>query len=261
MLRIREHVDRAPELHDLAAYMMAIRSHVSAMTLRSWEIRIMDRWRSRRSRSRRSRICAWIITSRAVTARRDHEFRVAREGHGDHHPLPHAAGELMGKSRTRARGMPTSSRSSSAPASPPALAPSRGGRSVRRFVGRSADRVQGVHRALEMIEMSFHRTFRIAVSEARVRSRPLKRIRPRTIFPLYGKRRMSANAVVVLPHPLSPARPSASPSSRPNETPSTAWTVPLASCTRRRGPRPRGAESYRLRRRGFRISSSAYPKR
>src|ERR1700757_4271799 len=37
---------------------------------------------------------------------------------------------------------------------------------------------------------------------------------------------MTANAVVVFPQPLSPARPSASPSPSSNETPWTARTVP-----------------------------------
>src|SRR5207245_2564999 len=49
------------------AYMMATRSHVSAITLRSWQIKIIERASSRFKRSRSSRIWAWIMTSSAVT--------------------------------------------------------------------------------------------------------------------------------------------------------------------------------------------------
>src|SRR5439155_9065694 len=132
-----------------------------------------------------------------------------------------------GKSRTRARGMPTSS-SSSAARRIATGSSTFSWRTIGSAICRPIRRT-GFKEFIapwKMIEMSFHRTLRTAVSEARVRSRPLKRIRPRTIFPLYGKRRIRARAVVVLPQPLSPARPSASPSSRSNETPSTAWTVP-----------------------------------
>src|SRR2546425_12525457 len=78
----------------------------------------------------------------------------------------------------------------------------------------------------KMIEMSFHRTRWIERSESLTRFLPSNRISPRTIFPLYGRSRMMERAVVVLPQPLSPARPRASPSPTSNDTPSTAWTVP-----------------------------------
>src|SRR6266699_3100975 len=79
----------------------------------------------------------------------------------------------------------------------------------------------------KMIEISFHRMPRIESSESFTRFLPRNRIEPRTMRPLYGRRRMSARAVVVFPHPLSPAKPSASPSSRANDMPSTACTVPF----------------------------------
>src|SRR2546422_4431676 len=78
----------------------------------------------------------------------------------------------------------------------------------------------------KMIEMSFHRTRWIERSESFTRFLPSNRTSPRTIFPLYGRSRMMERAVVVLPQPLSPARPRASPSPTSNDTPSTAWTVP-----------------------------------
>src|SRR5439155_1389100 len=99
----------------------------------------------------------------------------------------------------------------------------------------------------KMIEISFHRIFRILRSETLTRSRPRNRIEPETIFPLYGRRRINESAVVVFPQPLSPARPRASPSSRSKETPSTACTAPdwvAYSMTRSLTSRSR---AYRLR--------------
>src|SRR5439155_2554840 len=64
-----------------------------------------------------------------------------------------------------------------------------------------------------------------------------------------------------LPAAALPARPRASPSSRSKETPSTACTAPdwvAYSMTRSLTSRSR---AYRLRNRGFRISSKAKPKR
>ena len=61
-------------------------------------------------------------------------------------------------------------------------------------------------------------------------SRPSRRIVPPTSVALRGSSRMRARARLVLPLPDSPMMPSASPSARSNETPSTA----------RSGPRCRG---------------------
>src|SRR5256712_2354201 len=210
------------------AYMIATLSHVSAITLRSWEIRIIDRCSSRRSRSSKSRICAWIITSRAVTGwSAITSFGLQARAMAIITRCRMPPENSWGKSRTRARGMPTSSRSSSArriATGSSTFSWRTIGSAICRPIRRTGFRE--FIAPWKMMEMSFHRTFRTAVSEARVRSRPLKRIRPRTIFPLYGRRRMRASAVVVLRQPLSPARRSASPSSKSNETPSTAWTLP-----------------------------------
>ena len=48
------------------AYITSTRSARSAMTPMSWVMRTTDMSRSRRSRSSRSRIWAWMVTSRAV---------------------------------------------------------------------------------------------------------------------------------------------------------------------------------------------------
>src|SRR3989442_540801 len=93
--------------------MIAIESHVSAMTLRSWEIRIIERSSSRLSRSRSSRICAWIMTSSAVTGssamtiRGLHARAIAIITRCRMPPE-----NSCGYSRARSRWMPTSSSSS-----------------------------------------------------------------------------------------------------------------------------------------------------
>ncbi len=55
-----------PSSATLPAYMIRVRSQVSAMTDRSWVMRISERPSSRRRRSSSSRICAWTMTSSAV---------------------------------------------------------------------------------------------------------------------------------------------------------------------------------------------------
>ena len=63
---VRKMTLTAPSSATLPAYITITRSHVSAMTDRSWVIRMSDRPSSRRRRSSNSRIWAWTITSRAV---------------------------------------------------------------------------------------------------------------------------------------------------------------------------------------------------
>ena len=58
--------DTGPSSATLPAYMTITRSHVSAITDRSWVMSISDRPRSWRSCSRSWRICAWTMTSSAV---------------------------------------------------------------------------------------------------------------------------------------------------------------------------------------------------
>ena len=58
------------------------------------------------------------------------------------------------------------------------------------------------------------------------RSMPNSLTDPLRILPFAGRSWTSESAVVVLPQPDSPAMPRASPSSRRNETPSTAFTEP-----------------------------------
>src|SRR6266849_6540373 len=112
-----------------------------------------------------------------------------------------------GKSRRRSRLIPTSSRSS-----PTRFIASSSSTFSWRMIGSAICRPMlrtGLSEFIapwKMIEMSFHRIRWIDSSDSLTRFRPLNRISPLTILPLYGSRRMTASAVVVLPQPLSPAR-------------------------------------------------------
>src|SRR5438046_8916716 len=89
-----------------------------------------------------------------------------------------------------------------------------------------------------MIEIFFQRTLLIVASEERTRLRPSNETDPPTIRPFDGSSFISASAVVVFPHPDSPASPIASPSRRPNEAPLTAWPAPPRVPNPAERPRP-----------------------
>ena len=98
------------------AYMIITRSHVSAMTDRSWVMRISDSPSS----------CAEVLeqledlgldhdVERGRRLVADDDRRIAGEGHRDHRPLAHPARQLVRiGAAPRAFGMPTSSSSSPA---------------------------------------------------------------------------------------------------------------------------------------------------
>ncbi len=76
--------------------MISTLSHVSAMTDRSWVMRISDSPSLARSSSRRLedlRLDHDVEGGRRLVA--DDDGRVAREGHRDHRPLAHPAGQLV----------------------------------------------------------------------------------------------------------------------------------------------------------------------
>ena len=79
----------------------------------------------------------------------------------------------------------------------------------------------------KIMEISFPRMPRIAVSESFSRSVPSKRIDPETMRPGgSGIRRNIESEVTLLPQPDSPTTPRVSPRRTPSETPSTARTMP-----------------------------------
>ena len=78
------------------AYMTAIRSHISAITPRSWLTRTMLIPKSRCSSSSRLRIWSWMITSSAVVGSSASRIRGCDAiADGDQDALPHAAAELV----------------------------------------------------------------------------------------------------------------------------------------------------------------------
>ena len=91
---------------------------IPATTPRSWVMRMSAVSRSTTARMR-SRIWAWIVTSRRWSARR-RSAGGSQAGHGDHHALAHAAAELVRVvlRRRLAAGIPTSSSSSTADRAP-----------------------------------------------------------------------------------------------------------------------------------------------
>ena len=148
----------------------------------------------------------------------DDHRRVAGEGHRDHRPLAHPAGELV---RDRPSRAPAGCRRARA-ARPARLCASRRETSepllqrLGDLIAHAADRVERVHRALED-----DRDLAPPVAPQRVR-RLLDEVDPEqldasrsTIRAFAGSRRTSDSAVVVLPQPDSPAMPSASPSFEP----------------------------------------------
>jgi hypothetical protein len=141
-------------------------------------------------------------------------------------------------------GIPTSSSSSAA----------RFGDASRDWLSRTSigsaiwsptgDRVEGVHRPLEHdrdLPPAIARELALVLRHE-VDAEQLDLARPDP--PFGGSRRTSDSAVVVFPQPDSPAIPSASPSSSRKLTPSTAFTLPSASRSGRRGP-PRRAAALR----------------
>ena len=78
------------------AYITTTRCAISATTPRSWVISTIAASIFCFSSRIRSRICAWIVTSSAVVGSSAiNSFGSAGERHRDHHPLPHAARELV----------------------------------------------------------------------------------------------------------------------------------------------------------------------
>ena len=227
-----------PSSATLPAYMISVRSHVSAITERSWVIRISDSPSSRRSRSSSSRIWAWTMTSRAVvgsspmTIAGSQARAIAIIARWRIPP-----DSSCGYAPARLRGMPTSSSSS------PARFFARSFGSPRRISIGSAicspTRWTGLSAFIapwKTMLISRQRYRRSWSSVLGTRSMPNSlMLLPLRMRAFGGRSRTSDSAVVVLPQPDSPASPSASPSLRRKLTPSTALTQPDSSlkCVRR----------------------------
>ena len=81
----------------------------------------------------------------------------------------------------------------------------------------------------KMMLISFQRMRLMPYSVRLARLRPSKSTSPLTMRPFSGSSLRIESAAVVLPQPLSPARPRLSPGSRSKETPCTALTSPTPS--------------------------------
>ena len=217
-----------PASTTLPAYMMTPVSQVSAMTDRSWLIRMKERSSSWRRRSINSRICACTMTSSAVVG----SSPITSLG------LQARAMAIMarcrmppliswGNSVTRLGLMPTRSNSSRA-------------RTIAldsevpscRMIGSAiclptcCTGFRAFMAPWKMIEMSFQRILLMPYSVRLARFLPSKRISPETTRPFSGSSLRMARAAVVLPQPDSPARPRLRPCSTMKLTPSTALTSP-----------------------------------
>src|SRR3984893_8021082 len=76
-------------------YITATRSHMRAITPRSCVIRMMASPRLAWSEASKSRVCDWMVTSRAVVGSSAIRSSGSHASAMDHHPLAHASGDLV----------------------------------------------------------------------------------------------------------------------------------------------------------------------
>ena len=217
------------------AYMTPIRSHIWATTARSWETN--------------SRPIALLAPKPIEEAQdpglHDHvegrgrlvgqqQGRPRRERHGDHDALAHAAAELVriGRRALRASRMPTRLHH---------LDRARPGRAAAEPVVRAdhlgdglADAQDGIQRRHRILED--HRDARAAqrllCRSSRSRSEtPSSVIRPVVTAPRRQQPEDRARQVRLLPEPLSPTRPNASPGAMVKDTPRTTGRLPPRNAT------------------------------
>ena len=147
----------------------------------------------------------------------DDDRRIAGEGHRDHRPLAHAARQLV---RVGVAALASGCRRGRA-ARRARLRAASGGLAEPRLdrlgdlVADAADRVQGVHRALEHDADLAPAVAAELLLGLRDEVDPEQLDLPPAIRPFAGRSWTSESAVVVLPQPDSPAIPSASPCVEP----------------------------------------------
>ncbi len=213
------------------AYMTTPLSQVSAITERSWLMRMKERSSSVRSRWMSSRICACTMTSSAVvgsspmTSLGLQARAMAIMARWRMPPL-----SWCGKSITRLGLMPTRSKSSRTRTI--ALASERPscswmGSAICLPVSRTG--LSAFIAPWKMMLISFQRILLMPYSVRLARLRPSKRTSPETMRPFSGSSLSRLSAAVVLPQPDSPARPRLSPGATVKETSCTALTSPTPS--------------------------------
>ncbi len=212
------------------AYMTATRSHISATTPRSWVMRMMAVPVWSRSSRMRSRIWAWMVTSRAVVG------SSAMSSSGSQAramaiitrwamPPDISCGKL--RRRRSGSGMPTilsSCRARSRAARPLSPRWMRRTSSIWRPMSQTgfSDEVG----CWKIMLIRSPRILRISSDDRVSRSRPSNQTSPASILPGLATRRRMLRLVTLLPQPDSPTRPMISPRSTEKSMPSTARTTP-----------------------------------
>ncbi len=195
------------------AYMTTPLSQVSAMTERSWLMRMNERSSSLRRRPMSSRICACTMTSSAVvgsspmTSLGLHASAMAIMARWRMPPE-----SWCGKSITRLGLMPTRSNSSRARTMACfSLRPSCSWMGSAICLPVSLTGFSAFIAPWKMMLISFQRILLMPNSVRLARFLPSKRISPLTMRPFSGRSLSRERAAVVLPQPDSPARPRLSP--------------------------------------------------
>ena len=211
--------------------MTSTRSASSATTPRSCVISTTDEPVSRRSVRIRSRIWAWIVTSSAVVGSSAiSTSRVARERHRDHHPLAHAARELvrvvvdalLGRRGSRPSASSSIARSRAAAADEVARARGSAPRSASRPCRPGSATSSGPGRSSRSRCRGPRASCAAGAASGRARRRAP---RPRSACCGSGTSRITLIIVTLLPEPDSPTMPSTSSAPSASDTPSTARDV------------------------------------
>ena len=181
------------------------------------------------SRLSSARICAWVDVERRRRLVGDDQVRVVDERHRDHHPLAHAARELMGIVVDPPLGARDADRLEH-------LA-----RAFVRLLAREVpvqehrlgelpadlvDRFSDVIGSWKIIAIPFPRTSRSRCAETFSRSSPRKSTSPLDRASRGSFSPITVRQVTLLPEPDSPTMPSTWPGSTVKLTPSTAFTIP-----------------------------------
>src|SRR5687768_2606829 len=224
----------------------------SAITPRSWGMRMMAVPSSARSACISSRICAWIVTSSAVvgsSAISSCGLQASAMAIITRWRMPPESWCGYSRARVSGEGMRTlrSIATAFSCASPRV-----------RFLWRiSASAIcsptwkAGLSELMgswKIIEMRSPRRSRSRCAEALSRSSPSKRTSPPAMRPGgCGTRPMMESAVTLLPQPDSPTMPSVRPRSRLRSTPSAARTSPRSEAKCVRSPRTSSSAVFSMR--------------
>ena len=177
--------------------------------------------------------CTWIVTSRAlVGSSAINSLRTARDGHGGHDPLAHAAAELVRDSRAPVPGPTARARDPSSSTAMPRAADASAKPWARIGAATWAPTVNtglsDVIGSWEIMAICRPRTSSTSTSSSKpTSSRPSSFTEPCTIRPAgLGGSPRSDRPVMVLPLPDSPIRPRVSRVAKSKLTPSTAFKTP-----------------------------------